>query len=477
MAHAAQFLAQNIPCTLLPPQCSKMLLEIPVGKEKDNATRHALANAMRDAIPTSIREYNTMCPTQNINRVAFITIAFPPTMSIMETWMRVGKYMEHFQGQFEKVLREGIGKVKVQFAAAAVEMHTGRSNHGSRSKQQDKLKAEQKKLTNNLAPQIHDLITEDEMVKFTDPEKVATTSYRVIERKELIGAAHIHVVLMYHHHSNLLKSDTRKALAVPAVFYHHEDMPAGGLADVPKPHKELRTRDEITKYERQLTQKKGSAICHVAYLMKETHHKHTRHFATQIAGLGNTVILHLSEPFIHLARELFNHSAALSVFMQSPQVPNYLKYGLGIKEDGEPVYEGEKDQVVYVTVCKDDEGRLVDYWADGDGGEEEQDITKMNSLGGRVADRYALVREVIDVCKETKQSPRKVLTDLYLQAQPTVVKDLNRICTDVRTLLPYTPPPPPPPPQMKIANPPTSIKKCLCMSSMDWQRYCVKQQR
>lgn len=95
------------------------------------------------------------------------------------------------------------------------------------------------------------------------------------------------------------------------------------------------TRSAMTSFERELQQKKGTAIVYTAYILKETHSKFTRVFATELGGIGNTVQIYATKDFVELARSLYNLKAGVTVFLQAVELLPYLEVGCNLETMGE----------------------------------------------------------------------------------------------------------------------------------------------
>lgn len=202
-AHAAQYICEHQPCTLLPPKITQYLQNIPLGSPKDNATRHIVAKEMRQALPECIKLHNSRCPSQPCTRGLFVTVSFPGCYMILETWMRPGYIMTHLNHIFQKALHDGFCKQRLIFAAMGVEMHPGETQDKMKKTMADQLLQEHYKTLQDAgltSEEITELLPEGvntEMVRCQDHTKVGTLMYRRVERGSLVGAAHLHITILY----------------------------------------------------------------------------------------------------------------------------------------------------------------------------------------------------------------------------------------------------------------------------------------
>ena len=309
-AHAAQYICEKQACTLIPPKLTQYMQNIPLGKPKDNETRHIVAKEMRLSLPECIKLHNSRHPASPCTKGLFVTITFPPNYIILETWMRAGHILAHLNTIFQESLQKGFCQQTLVFAAVGVEMHRGETQDQMKKGMADGI-IEEHARTLQEAGLTQDELTEildkespqakDELLKCMDHTKVATLLYRRAERGTLVGAAHMHITVLYSGSRDILEAECVRALQLPKVYVDIKQMPAQGLDALPEaglPPGKKWTRSDITAFERRLLKHKGNAIVYTAYTLKEIHNKHTRLFATQIGGIGNTVHIFATKDFL-----------------------------------------------------------------------------------------------------------------------------------------------------------------------------------
>ena len=445
-AHAAQYICEHQPCTLLPPKITQYLQNIPLGKPKDNATRHIVAKEMRQCLQECIKLHNSRCPSQPCTRGLFVTVTFPPCYMILETWMRAGYIMVHLNQVFQKALNDGFCKQRLIFAAMGVEMHPGESQDGIKKTMAEQLVQEHYKtlqeagLTTEELTQILPEEFKAEMVKCQDHTKVGTLMYRRTERGSLVGAAHMHITILYSAH-NILEAECIRALKLPKVYVDVKAMPAGGLDELPQtglPSGKKWSRSEITAFERKLLKNRGNAIVYTAYTLKEIHNKHTRLFANEIGGIGNTVHIFATKDFLNLAQALYKLKAGVSIFLKAEKLKPYLAVGSNLDsmdfdnpfpppiDISDSEEEETEEDLQHIYLMHDKYNRSGRWW-------DQIEVTPppetTNSLTGKHLEVHACVTEILEVCNKEKVSPQKIVANKFKNANQTVVKNFNKVAT------------------------------------------------
>lgn len=266
--------------------------------------------------------------------------------------------------------------------------------------------------------------------------------YRRMERGVLVGAAHIHITILYSAHNNILEAECIRALGLPKVYVDVKAMPAGGLDELPEtgmPKGQKWTRSEITSFERKLLKNKGNAIVYTAYTLK-VHNKHTRLFANEIGGIGNTVHIFGTKDFINLAETLYNLKAGVSIFLKADTLKPYLKVGSNLETmefdnpfpppvdqetSGDEGGEIEED-LHHIYLMHDQYNRSGRWW---DHVELTPPPETSNTLTGKHLEVHACVTEIIEMCDKEKVSPQKIVARKFKNANQTVVKNFNKVAT------------------------------------------------
>lgn len=279
------------------------------------------------------------------------------------------------------------------------------------------------------------------MVKCQDHTKVGTLMYRRLERGSLVGAAHMHITILYSAHNNILEAECIRALKLPKVYVDVKTMPAGGLDELPEaglPSGKKWSRSEITAFESKLLKNKGNAIVYTAYTLKEIHNKHTRLFANEIGGIGNTVHIFATKDFLNLAQTLYNLKAGVSIFLKAEKLKPYLKLGSNLasiefdnpfpppvdisgSEDDEP-----EEDLQHIYLMHDKFNRSGRWW-------DQIEVTPppeaTNSLTGKHLEVHACVTEILELCNKEKVSPPKIIANKFKNANQTVVKNFNKVAS------------------------------------------------
>ena len=384
-AHAAQYICEKQACTLIPPKLTQYMQNIPLGKPKDNETRHIVAKEMRLSLPECIKLHNSRHPASPCTKGLFVTITFPPNYIILETWMRAGHILAHLNTIFQESLQKGFCQQTLVFAAVGVEMHRGETQDQMKKGMADGI-IEEHARTLQEAGLTQDELTEildkespqakDELLKCMDHTKVATLLYRRAERGTLVGAAHMHITVLYSGSRDILEAECVRALQLPKVYVDVKQMPAQGLDALPEaglPPGKKWTRSDITAFERRLLKHKGNAIVYTAYTLKEIHNKHTRLFATEIGGIGNTVHIFATKDFLNLAETLYNLQAGVTILLKADKLQPYLKLGTNFDtmETGNPfpppidedsAEEEEEKDLYHVYLMHDAYNRTGKWW-------------------------------------------------------------------------------------------------------------------
>lgn len=186
-AHVAQYICERQPCTLIPPKLTQYMQNIPLGKAKDNETRHIVAKEMRLSLPECIKLHNSRHPAHPCTKGLFVTITFPPNDIILETWMRAGHMLAHLNMIFQEGLQNGFCQQTLVFAAMGVEMHRGETQDQMKKSMADGIIEEHARtlqeagLTQDELTKIldrEDTDAKEELLKCLDHTKVGTLLYR-----------------------------------------------------------------------------------------------------------------------------------------------------------------------------------------------------------------------------------------------------------------------------------------------------------
>lgn len=230
-----------------------------------------------------------------------------------------------------------------------------------------------------------------------------------------------------------------RALKLPKVYVDVKQMPAQGLDALPEaglPPGKKWTRSDITAFERRLLKNKGNAIVYTAYTLKEVHNKHTRLFATQIGGIGNTVHIFATKDFLNLAETLYNLQAGVTILLKADKLKPYLTLGTNfdtmetdnpfpppIDQEADSESEDEKD-LYHVYLMHDAYNRTGKWWKHVEVTPPPEDT---NSLTGRNLEVHACVTDILNTSQQEKVSPQKIIARRFRKANQTVVQNFNKV--------------------------------------------------
>jgi len=343
---------------------------------------------------------------------------------------------------FQEAMHNGFCKERLVFAAVGVEMHPGETQGKILKTMAEKLVEEEYKtlVDSGISKQeIQELLPEGSplMAKCQDHTKVATLMYRRVERGSLVGAAHLHITILYSADQHITEAKCIKALKLPKVYVDVKTMPAGGLDLLPEaglPTGAKWNRSEITAFERKLLKNRGNAYVYTAYTLKEIHNKHTRLFASEIGGIGNTVHIFGTKDFLNLAQSLYNLKAGVSVYLKAERLKPFLALGSNLEtmehdNPFPPFYEEEQEEedesaLRHIYLMHDQYNRSGKWW-------DDLEVTPPpemdNSLTGKALELHACVTDIMDTCDKEKVSPSKVIARKFKNANETVVKNFNKM--------------------------------------------------